>query len=67
MIFAEQVKNQLLSLIREMASVPWLFSKNPKADFSKNRKLDFTSTVQIILSSESGSLKKELLEYFHFP
>ena len=66
MIFAEQVKNQLLSLIREMASVPWLFSKNPKADFSRNRKLDFTSTVQIILSSESGSLKKELLEYFHF-
>ena len=66
MIFAEQVKNQLLSLIREMASVHWLFSKNPEADFSRNRKLDFTSTVQIILSSESGSLKKELLEYFHF-
>lgn len=28
MIFAEQVKKQLLSLIGEMATVPWLFSKN---------------------------------------
>lgn len=28
MIFAEQVKKQLLSLIVEMATVPWLFSKN---------------------------------------
>ena len=41
MIFAEQVKNQLLSLIGEMAAVPWLFSKNPSTDFSRTRKLDF--------------------------
>ncbi len=67
MIFAEQVKNQLLYLIREMASVPWLFSKNPAADFSRNRKLDFTSTVQIILSSERGSLKKNYWNIFIFP
>lgn len=66
MIFAEYVKNNLLSLIQEMAAVPWLFSKNPTADFSRSRKLDFASTIQLILSMESGSLKKELLDYFHF-
>lgn len=66
MIFAERVKNNLLSLIQEMAAVPWLFSKNPSADFSRSRKLDFASTIQLILSMESGSLKKELLDYFQF-
>jgi len=66
MIFAEHVKNSLLSLIQEMSAAPWLFSKNPATDFSRNRKLDFASTVQLILSAESGSLQKELLDYFQF-
>lgn len=66
MMFAECVKSSLLSLIKEMASIPWLFSKNPDADFSRSRKLDFASTIQFILSMESGSLKKELLDYFRF-
>lgn len=66
MIFAEHVKNELSSLIHEMATVPWLFSKNPEADFSRSRKLDFASTIQFLLSMESGSLKKELLDYFQF-
>ena len=64
MIFAEQVKNQLLSLIGEMAAVPWLFSKNSSADFSRSRKLDFASTIELLLSMESSSIKKELLDYF---
>ena len=63
MIFAEQVKKQLLSLIGEMATVPWLFSKNPSTDISRIRKLDFASTIQLILSMESGSIKKELLDF----
>lgn len=33
MIFAEHVKNKLSSLIHEMATAPWLFSKNPEVDF----------------------------------
>lgn len=66
MIFAEQVKKQLLSLIGEMATVPWLFSQNPSTDFSRTRKLDFASTIQLILSMESGSIKKELLDFFKF-
>lgn len=66
MIFAEQVKNELLSLIGEMAAVPWLFSQNPSADFSRSRKLDFASTIELILSMESSSIKKELLDYFKY-
>ena len=66
MIFAEHVKKQLLSLIDEMATVPWLFSKNSSTDFSRTRKLDFASTIQLILSMESGSIKKELLDFFKF-
>lgn len=66
MIFAEHVKNKLSSLIHKMAIAPWLFSKNPEVDFSRNRKLDFVSTIQFLLSMESGSLKKELLDYFQF-
>ena len=58
MIFAEHVKNKLSSLIHEMATAPWVFSKNPEVDFSRNRKLDFVSTIQFLLSMESGSLKK---------
>ena len=50
-----------------MASTPWLFSKNPDADFSRSRKLDFASTIQFILSMESGSLKKNYWIIFTFP
>ena len=57
MIFAEHVKNSLLSLIQEMAAVPWLFSKNPEADFSRSRKLDFASTIQLILSMGGGGCR----------
>lgn len=66
MIFAEHVKKSLLSLIQDMADVPWLFSKRPGVDFSRCRKLDFASTIRFVLSMERGSLKKELLDYFHF-
>lgn len=63
MIFAECVKSSLLSLIKEMASVPWLFSKNPDADFSRSRKLDFASTIQFILSMENGRKNTVLLTW----
>ncbi|MFQ7353646.1 MAG: hypothetical protein ACLROG_07000 [Coprococcus phoceensis] len=33
MIFAEHVKNKLSSLIHEMATAPWLFSKIQKLIF----------------------------------
>ena len=64
MMSAGSTKKQLLSLIDEMAAVPGLFSKNPQSDFSRNRKLNFASTIRFLLTMESGSMKKELLEYF---
>ena len=66
MSFAQEVKDKLLSLIQEMGTAPWLFSKNPESDFSRTRKLCFESTIRFILSMESGSLQKELLEYCDF-
>lgn len=66
MNFAETVKWKLLSIIDEMAAVPWIFAKNPDADFSRDRKLGFRNLIRFILSMESGSIKKELLGYFNF-
>lgn len=50
-----------------MAAVPWLFSQNPSDDFSRSRKPGFASTIERILSMESSSIKKELLDYFKYP
>lgn len=66
MTFSEQVKTKLISIIHEMNSVSWMYSKNPDSDFSRNRKMNFESTIRFILSMESNSLKKELLEFFRF-
>jgi len=66
MCYSEKVKTELLSLIHEMAEVSWLFVKRPGIDYSRNKKLDFESTVQFILSMESSTLKKELLDFFHY-
>ncbi|MFR7847397.1 MAG: hypothetical protein ACLU8S_07160 [Coprococcus phoceensis] len=55
MIFAEHVKNKLSSLIHEMATAPWLFSKIQKLIFHGTEKLDFVSTIQFLLSMESGA------------
>ena len=66
MTFSEQVKTKLTSIIHEMNAVSWMYSKNPDSDFSRNRKMNFESTIRFILSMESNSLKKELLEFFRF-
>lgn len=66
MVFAEHVKNSLLSIIREMADAPWLFARDPAADFSRERTLGFGPAVRLILSMGGGSLKNELLESFRF-
>lgn len=57
MLFADQVKNDLLNLIQEM-SAQGNFSKEPGKHFSRKRKLDFSTMMHFILSMEAGSLKK---------
>jgi hypothetical protein len=66
MNFSESVKQVLLEKIREMASCPGPFVRNPDSDFTRKRKLDFETTIRCLIAMESGSLKKELLELFHY-
>jgi len=66
MNFAHRVKAVLYDKIHEMAQYPWLFSTNPNSDFSRKRKIDFQTLIQILINMEAGSVKKELLEFFHY-
>ncbi|WP_373657468.1 IS4 family transposase IS1675 [Sporomusa acidovorans DSM 3132] len=52
--------------IQEMAACPEPFVRNPGSDFIRKRKLDFETTMRCLIAMESGSLKKELLELFHY-
>ena len=60
---ANQIKCELLSIIREMATTPSLFAQNPSKDFTRKRKLDFETLLLVLLSLGGGSLQAELLEY----
>ncbi|MBU2704197.1 hypothetical protein Ga0466249_005351 [Sporomusaceae bacterium BoRhaA] len=66
MNFYESVKRVLLGKIQEMAACPGPFVRNPDSDFTRKRKLDFETTIRCLIAMESGSLKKELLELFHY-
>ncbi|MGL5515143.1 MAG: IS4 family transposase, partial [Sporomusa sp.] len=66
MDFFENVKKVLLEKIQTMASCPEPFVRNPGSDFTRERKLDFETTIRCLIAMESGSLKKELLELFHY-
>lgn len=66
MNFFENVKKVLLEKIQTMASCPEPFVRNPGSDFTRKRKLDFETTIRCLIAMESGSLKKELLELFHY-
>ncbi len=66
MNFSESVKQVLLGKIQEMAACPRPFVHNPDSDFTRKRKLDFETTIRCLIAMQSGSLKKELLELFHY-
>lgn len=66
MDYATQVKKHLFSLIDEMDSTHWLFTKNPNTDFSRKKKWSFTEIVKFMISMEGKSLKDELYEYFDY-
>lgn len=61
----ESVKNNLFSVISDMAAAPWLFSSQ-KTAFSRKRKISFTDTILSVLSLEKSSSKHEMLKYFDF-
>lgn len=66
MSFAEQVKNNLLEIISDMAAHTEDFSKHPESDFSRNRKLNFSVLLRLIISMEAGTVKDELLKFFSY-
>lgn len=66
MNYSAEVKQKLLSIIQEMDSSHWLFTKNPETDFSRKKKWSFNEIMKFMLSMEGKSLKDELLEYFDF-
>lgn len=66
MNYSSKVKERLLSLISQMNTYHWLFTKHPETDFSRVKKWSFEETLKFILFMEGKSLKDELLEYFDF-
>lgn len=59
-------KEKLFSLIKEMDTYHWLFTKNPNTDFSRKKKWSFEEVMKFIITMEGKSLKDELLEDFDF-
>lgn len=66
MNYSTEVKNKLFSIIKEMNSFYWIFTKNPDKDFSRKKKWSFEEIINFMLSMEGKSLKDELLKYFDF-
>lgn len=66
MNYSIEIKQKLLSIIKEMDSYHWMFTKNPKSDFSRKKKWSFEEIMKFMLTMEGKALKDELLEYFDF-
>ena len=61
----KQIKNLLMSEIKNVASEPHNYCSNPNTDFTRNRKLSMEKMLQGIIGMESKSLTNELLDLFH--
>ena len=61
-LYSDLVKQNLTSIINEMAKNLELFVKDPGKDFTRNRKLPFESVVMLLISMGGNSIYKELLE-----
>lgn len=63
--YIEKVKTTLYDLIREMSEHYWLYVSDPKRNFSRDRKLPFEKVMAMLVSMGGGSLRNELIDYFH--
>ena len=66
MDYATNLKGKLFTLIEEMNSSCWLFTKNPTKDFSRKKKWSFSEMMKFMISMEGKSLKDELYEHFDY-
>lgn len=58
----KHLKTVLFHGISRLNDVRSIFCINPDTDFTRNRKLDFQTTLKIILSMGSSSIRDELLK-----
>lgn len=66
MDYATNIKNRLFTLIDEMNSSCWLFTRNPNKDFTRKKKWSFSEIMKFMIAMEGKSLKDELNEYFDY-
>ena len=50
MNYSKKVKTELLSIIDEMETYQWLFTKNPEKDFSRKKKWSFSEMLKFMLT-----------------
>lgn len=62
MNYSTEVKKKLLSIIEEMDSYHWLFTKNPETDFSRKKKWSFEEIIKFMLTIQGKSLRDKLLD-----
>lgn len=63
--YIDKLKTTLHDLIHEMSSHYWLYVSDPKRNFSRDRKLPFEKVLEVLVSMGGGSLRNELIDYFH--
>lgn len=66
MNYATNIKNGLFTLIDEMNSYRWFFTRNPDTDFTRKKKWTFSEIMKFMISMEGQSLKDELYKYFDY-
>lgn len=63
---ANELKNCLLEIIKEMGSKPQQFSTSKSGSFTRKRKFGFETLMRFILSLGSNSLGHEIGEFFEY-
>lgn len=66
MLYAQNVRNLLFEIISNMEIQKQQFIRNPEKDFSRKRKIGFKETIEIILTMEKDTVKRELMKFFNF-
>ena len=66
MRYSAYIKKKLLSLIEQMETQRWLYTRNPGKDFSRVKKWSFGEIIRFIISMEGNALGDELLKYFDY-
>ena len=66
MRYSAYIKKKLLSLIEQMETQRWLYTRNPGKDFSRVKKWTFGEMIRFIISMEGNALGDELLKYFDY-